>query len=410
MNERPLTLGVALLVASACGSPDPGAPPYRIEVVDVTTIDPATGASSFELAERELTTVDDLNRLSGRYFTLRRGGTLTARDVAGSIVLDAEFNNGKSPDLRFDIVDGVVVALDYSTLAMLTASYQLEQVMLSLERTIGVSADSITADGTYELLYEPTFRQQGDVDATVQIKFNAFYLPGARQFGLARRSRFEEVPLSANRCVLAHEFGHALFEIAFFGNLAEDCDENAQNSDPLFTGRLSTEYAMRGMNEGFADIISFANTGGIDVLSGTGFSSDDRALIGTVFNFPDRSNCDGEFYCIGTLFARSLFEAFVADGNDQTSEEARGLLGQDVFEALSNARAMMIARADLPSPSSAIRACESESNDGYDAEVVSSFLGAFVESLAPARRASVCARFTENFESAFSEAAKSGCP
>jgi len=285
--------------------------------------------------------------------------------------------------------------------------------MLDLEASIGVSADSIVADGRYDLLFEPSIVQEGDISATITIKFNAFYLPGARQFGLARRSRFEEVPLAANRLVLAHEFGHALFEIGFGNDGGVTCDPDAPNSDPFFPGRFDLEFSTRGLNEGFADVMSFANAGALDVLSGSGFESADRALRGGLaFTYDNQTGCDGQFYCIGTLFARSIFEGFIADGGDPTDSTSRGALGADVYAAISATQAAMRERGDLPPARPSVTACDvvEDASPAIDGEILSSFLGAFVESLEPSRRASLCPRLIDNFGTAFPPSAQDACP
>ena len=410
---------LALLLA-ACGSDAPPGPPFRVMVIDIDQV--TAGEPTFVFAERQLETIDDFDQLDGRFFRVLRGGTLTAREVNGSLVVDAEFSDADEPDLRYQVEGGVVVPRDYSTLAMISAAYQLERVMLSLEQAIGTPAGEIVAGGRYELLFEPTIRSEGDITATVTPKFNAFYLPGgARQFGLARRSQFEELPIAVSPLVLAHEFGHGLFEISFDEGFSESCDEDAANDDLFFPGRFQLEHAVSGFNEGWADFVSFAILGTFNPLVGVGFDDDSRDLAATDFSFTDIScvgpdcDCSGSFYCIGTVFARSLFEAFVAGGGDPADPAARGAFASEIFAALSATQAAMRERGDLPPAPPSARACEVPEFDffdaSYDGAVSSAFLGALVSRLAPELRGDVCAALIANFgDVGFAAGARDACP
>lgn len=411
---------VALAASWACGPDAPPGPPFSALVIDIDQV--VDGQPSFVFAERQLETVTDFDALDSPLFRVLRGGTLTAREVAGSVVVDPEFSGADEPDLRYRVEGGVAIPLDYSTLAMISAAYQLERVMLSLEQAIGVPAGEIVASGRYELLFEPTLRSEGDITATVTPKFNAFYLPGGvRQLGLARRSQFEELPIAVSPLVVAHEFGHGLFEIGFDGGNTPSCDEDAANDEVFFPGRFQLEHAISGLNEGWADFVSFAILGTFDPLAGVGFDDDSRDLATTRFGFSDVGcvgefcDCSGSFYCIGTVFARSLFQAFVAGGGDPADPAARGAFAAEIFAALGATQAAMRERADLPPAGPALRACEVPEFDDFDeavdGPVSSAFLGALVASLAPELRGDVCAALIANFgDAGFAPEARDGCP
>ena len=315
MGARNATAGLVLgaLAAAGCYGDPVGGPPYRAEIIDLVEIDPGTGEPEFALATREFSFLDDLESLSPE-LRVYRGGTLRIREIAGSVVQDGSFSDPGAPDLRYTSDGGVAVARDYPTLAMLSAYYQYERVLADLERVTGFTLDEL-ADrvGQIQVFFEPAIEVEADTaDQTVVQKFNAFYVPGNQQFGLAQRSELERVPLAVNRQVIAHEFGHALFEQTFQRNQREDCDPDreAQNaSDPLFAGRFSVEYAISGINEGYADFISFAYTGGTNPVAALPVPSvDERDMERTEFSFSQLvmsdDACRGRFYCIGTLFAR----------------------------------------------------------------------------------------------------------
>ncbi len=98
------------------------------------------------------------------------------------------------------------------------------------------------AAGRITAFFEPQITQEkGASSVAASMKLNAAYVPGQHQFLLFQRSGIENVPLAANEVVLAHEFGHAVFDYSFYRNDGEQ------------KSRFASEYAMRGLNEGFAD-------------------------------------------------------------------------------------------------------------------------------------------------------------
>lgn len=422
LDRKDLLIALFAVVALAgCGVDPPPGPPFSALVLDIDQV--VDGNPTFVYAERQLETVDDFDHLDGALFRLLRGGTLTAREVSGSLVIDPEFSGADDPDLRYRVEGGVAIPRDYSTLAMISAAYQLEQVMLSLDQVVGTPASEIVTAGRYELLFEPTLRQEGEVTATVTPKFNAFYLPGGvRQFGLARRSQFEELPVAVSPLVLAHEFGHGLFELSFDGGVAASCDPDARNDDVLFPGRLQLEHAISGFNEGWADFVSFSVLGTVDPLAGVGFDDESRNMDRATYQFADIDcsgadcDCGGSFYCIGTVFARSLYEAFLAGGGDPTDRASRGAFSTEIFGALGGTQASIAARGDMPGDAYFIGAdCEPVSFDVFDADhdgaVTSAFLGALVENLEPSLRGDVCAALIANFgDAGFDPGARDACP
>lgn len=409
-------LAVAALALAGCGVDPPPGPPFSALVLDIDEV--VDGNPTFVYAERQLTTLDDFDELDGSLFRVLRGGTLTAREVSGSVVLDPEFSGADSPDLRYRVEGGVAIPRDYSTLAMISAAYQLEQVMLSLSDVISIPASEVAAGGRYELLFEPTLRQEGEITATITPKFNAFFLPGGvRQFGLARRSQFEELPVAVSPLVLAHEFGHGLFELSFDGGVAAECDPDAANDDLVFPGRLGLEHAISGFNEGWADFVSFAVLGTVDPLVGVGFDDDTRNMEVTRFGFADLPlECGGSFYCIGTVFSRSLYEAFLAGGGDPTDRASRGAFSTEIFRALEGTQSSIAARGEMPRDTYAIgRDCEPVEFDffdqAHDGRVTSAFLGALVENLDATLRGDVCDALSANFGAAgFAPGSRDACP
>jgi hypothetical protein len=421
VTARPAVIALVCLFSLGGCDGELEGPPYRAQIIDIVSIDPSTSEPTFSLVTREFALLDDLDGLAAPQLRLFRGGTLYLREIAGSVVIDGRIEGAESPRLRYLVDDGVAIARDYPTLAMLSSFYQYERVIVDLERVTGLTSEELfAAMGQLEVFFEPAIRAEDELgDSELVMKFNAFYIPGLQQFGLAQRSRLEEVPLSVNLQVIAHEFGHGLFELTFFENDYEDCEERPSNEgNPFFPGRFSVEYAISGFNEGFADFISFAYTGGTNPVITIPFDSVvERDMAATTFRFADLggsgSACGGAFYCIGTLFARSLHEAFLALGNDPLDPEARGAFSRQVVAAMGATQQAMRAlpASVVPEPSSSVARCGTREQISlvYDGEVSGAFLAAFTSQMPAEARPPLCAALIEHFgDEGFAAAAREG--
>lgn len=415
---------VAITCLTACAADEvaPG-PPYRADVIEIVGVDPTSGVGEFELVERELWRLDDLEAMEGPELAVRRGGELVIRDIAGSVVIDGRFEAGGDPELRYAVEGGVVVPLDYPTLTMLSAYHQFSIVLDRLGDFTELSADQlIERTGRLEAYFEPVVRLDSELDASVIIKLNAFYLPGRRQFGLARRVELEGVPFAANLKVIAHEFGHALFEQIFHGGPTQPCAEADVAADPLSTSRLVTEYALAGFNEGIGDFVSFTMTGSVNPLAElaqAGLAVEDRNLAGEDFVYDDleggqeRPTCTGSFYCIGTLWARALRRAAIALGHDVTSPGERDAFSRQVFAALARTRGAIADQGLLPAPTASVEGCETNRSHDHDARVTSAFLAAFLTGMPDGPREALCGELAAQFGAAgFSPEARAAarCP
>ncbi|MGE0548366.1 MAG: hypothetical protein AB7O24_02255 [Kofleriaceae bacterium] len=394
------TLAAAVVAACGCASPEAPGPPFQVFVVDLVSVDPVTGAGQFELAPRELTTVSDLDRLDGPYLRMLRGGELV--EQAGQVTL----RGGRDPGLRYSVEGGVVVPLDYPSLVMVSAYYQFERLFEQLPNVTGLTIDELIAGGDKLTVY---FEPAGDEIGVS----NAFYA-GQRRWVLSRRSDTERVPLAIDPRVLAHELGHVLFERGFFDGAPVACDRAAAHSDPLFPGRLELEYGVIGFDEGIADFVSFAATGGTSPLFDTGFPPADRDFHST-FTYESLAlgtGCTSGLYCVGTLVARSLFQAMPALAMDPASPDARGALSRTVLAALAGARGRIDA-THLPAPGSPVTECDTrhDLDASHDGRVIGSVLEAWLAGLDPVIRAAVCDQLIASFgELGFPAEARTACP
>jgi hypothetical protein len=410
---RRLLCNVALLAAlHGCGDPAiPDDGPVAVEALTMTGVDPQTGRGQYEVAVVTLETVVDVPDLVGKYVRVLRDGELEINQVTGSLVRDGRALKGEPADLRYRVVDGVVVPRDYSSLVMLSAFHQFERVILALDQVAGESfADMSAGWPALEVFFEPIIRASGDIDISAAMKFNAFYLPGEKQFGLAQRSPLERVPLAANLLVISHEFGHLLFERYFFRdeNPGANCDE--REGPKTVAERMAFEYTISGFNEGFADFISFAVSGGTHVFADVEeFFGDDRSLTHSSFVFAELPGaCRNQFYCVGTLLARSLFEAMPDLGLEPGDPEDRAAMARAVVGAVAGALDVIEAQPEqLPSELGlGVRSCRPGSwiatgfagnAAAYHGAVAGAFLGAFAAALPQDYRGAVCQRFADNF-------------
>ncbi len=412
---------LALLSASGCVSQgELLGPPYELVVLD------RVGASGdeFELRRGRLSTVDDFDQLAAPGFRIRQAGVLTAEELHGDMVVSGSFEGDTAPTLRYVVENGVAVPRDYSTLLMFSAAYQFETVLAGLRAALTPSAQSLMDErGAVDVIVGPVMRARiKGVEASVRMDTNAFFFAPGWQFGLAQSSSLEKAPLAADSRVIAHELGHAVFQTAFAGGVSETCDaeQAAQNEQqPWFEGRIEEELVISGLNEGLADWISFAVTGGLDPITSIAVGQDpdldqnvaERALTDDNFRWSNivkeaadasaDERCDGK-YCIGTLFARSLVATYREQGNELDDAEARERFSREVVAALEGTLARMKER-ELPLPRPELARCElrDEVSSEQDPPVIGAFLRAFLEGTPDDTAALLCRQLEERFEEGF---------
>lgn len=411
---------------------DPGKP-YRAQVVVLSSVAPGSGETGFRVETKPLKFLDSLTQLDGAYLRLVQGGELTIKQIEGSIIQSDKFDGGGAPKLRYVVKDGVIVPRDYSTLMMLSAYYQYEQVFDNLKTIANISIDDFVAkSGKLRVMFEPNIRIESEGStALVTLKLNAAYVSGQKQFVLFQRSAVEKVPLAANLQVLGHEFGHALFEQSFYQNTFKRCiagsaaDKSARQANRFFDGRLEQEFAIKGINEGFSDFLSYSLTGSADILRSSidiGTKADERNFIKSNFTFrdlgrekPEEQVCSGSFYCIGTLFARSLYQTSAKLGLSASDVAGRGQMSAAVVDAMAKAQATLktLPPDVFPAASESAAACvgEGKFSASYDGMVSGAFINSFVANMPGDWRASLCENFKANFGTdGFPTAARSVCP
>jgi hypothetical protein len=425
-------LALAALLGGACVDDGsiPG-PPYNVVVLDRVADPMHEGQSVFALQRRTLEEVTSFSRLESPAFRVRQGGTFTATVTSdGDAFTSGAFLGGQDPDLRYVVEDGSAVPRDDTTLLMLTVAYQFNHL---LPRLVAATAPDVGSAfitrGPMNINVGPQrlFKVLG-AEVTVREKTNAFFSSNGWEFGIERSSVGERVPVGADPRVLAHELGHAVFHLVFFGGDEADCDSaqaDAHATDPWFPGRLSSELVIGGLNEGFGDWMSFAVTGGtnpleiltVETLYGLPYNevrklTEDNFRWGDIWKIdtsPTAPACLG-MYCLGTLFARSLVATYLAQGHAIADEAARQEFSRAVVGALRGTVARMQA-IGLPPPTAEVAQCDRRDDVSaeLDPPVIGSFLEAFLAGLAPDQAAMLCTELALRFEDGFPVEFRKGC-
>ena len=306
-----LLLIVSQLQSCSQNPTDPG-PPYRARVLTINQSSSPrspTDVPHFAWADVDLPHLESLTQLRGRYLEIIRGGNISLNLSGGSLAHFEGFSGGKAKDLSYKVDNGVVVPLDYNTLAMLSSYGLFESVIAHLNDLTALTPEELlrkAPGGKLRVFYEPSIvMHSSGITLATTPKLNAAYLTGLKQFVLFQRSAIERVPLATNLQVIAHEFGHALFEYTFYGDNVSSDGESSK--------RWEDDCALKGINEGFADFYSYSTTGSTNILQGS-FSIpsiyEERQFANPPFNFSENiESCGGQFYCIGTLFAGALYQA-----------------------------------------------------------------------------------------------------
>jgi hypothetical protein len=393
--------------------------PFRADIVAFDGVDPSHGGGRYSLRTVDLPDLESFAPLGDATFDFLDRPRIEAK-LIGTVAIGAALSDADTYSARVEDVHGIAVPRDYRSLSALSSYSALRAIYDRAPALTGRSAAELTPGGGFPVMLEPELYDDG---VTQTLSVNAFYSSDGPFFGIVRVEDVERLPIATSHAVLSHEFGHHLF-FESFGKADGTCDEGqaVQNaSDPKFPGRLGLSVATAGLNEGYADFVAFAALGVTNVLydSLPDFAADRALDPGRVpwvdFEYTDlfteagKEKC-GNFYCIGTLFARSLLAAFRADGGVDGDAAARAAFATEVFAAWS--MAPIIARADgLPVVGGDEAACT------YDSELVSPplllphLLGGFVKGLAVTRRPSVCRELFARFgESGFPVSARGGCP
>lgn len=300
-------------------------------------------------------------------------------------------------------VGGVAVARDLESLLTLSAYYSFKDNFARAQEVFG-PLDQLIPDGGFQILVEPKFSSEL---GSQELGTNAAYIPGGQAFLLVQMSSLEKIPLGMNPSVLAHEFGHHLFHITY--SVADGlCDPDDNPPGPVPPGRFSSATAISGFNEGFADITAFALqeetrvlSDSIPALDGGERTLDMREPGYLAFTWSTRDRCGDAFYCIGTLWARAVFEVYLATGARPDDLAARSAYARTIAAAVAGIPGRLRQRTSWPAPS---EPCHFDDLDD-ELTLVVAYVEAFIAGLPASLQASACTELAQRFEFA-----PVGCP
>lgn len=267
--RRALLLAGCWLLA-ACQGPDVG-PTVWTEVLDY---DPQQ--QKYQLKEVQLQQLESIYTLRGKHLEVL-GGTTFGDEIKSGYQLDlsggscsvqgvkcsADFARLRQVIVgdsevqvrpRYHLDGDVFRPLDYHTLAMTTAYYQLSAVH-RLFRQHGWPADSW---GRAPLYYAP--RPLGRFKSYLPVQDNAFYFKLLDGFIVLPMKKWQQIPLATNRGVLFHEGAHRLFLRQVVGNVYRLLPANTTTEHVLAVNRL------QALDEGLADFFGAVASGDPDFL------------------------------------------------------------------------------------------------------------------------------------------------
>ncbi|MGC4113641.1 MAG: hypothetical protein QM765_03050 [Myxococcales bacterium] len=347
----------AALLLVSCGPSGPG--PYQVVVLVYNS-----GEGVYEPRTVTLTTPTDIAKLQGSVAKLVGGSKFNEKDAVGNTVAEALQNFTKNPgsDVNASYIESqdpdtgtrALVPADFHSLAMATTYYNFERAHSFITERIGGTINE-KRYGVPKVYY---FTEYVSLDG-ITVTDNAMYAPLAQSFFIMPFQTFQQVPMAINHGIVAHEFGHSMFNYNVFGsspypgvldnwasdfggtpglNLIAALEEGAADvfgtgatcSDDLVT--CDTEFMGSSLNE---EILSARRVDGVHCMTQTMW--DNLETLGHE-NFLDAKNyCEpwGCNYTIGSVFASAMWAA----SQDKPVTDKLGQSGarRQMFQALWNA-------------------------------------------------------------------------
>lgn len=336
--------GAAMLSFLLTACPGPKGP------VDVEVLDYDTSTGHWRLATSTLETVTDLNILTGKNFdivgnqvVIANGATNLDPDVSEEEARDAMYDRrGDAVQFSYDWVTDnsgkqIAVANDYESLAMVTVFHHYEKVWSFYENTVkdkSGATDRATLVGFYGTL-------AGSIGIPIPISTadNAAYVPLADSWVVLRNALLDGIPLPLNSGVIAHEFSHRVFHHNVYeGPAYENWFQEVVKSSTMSEDAKRTFILLKALDEGCADINGVGFIGRADFIADSlkgalgESTSVQRDLEGEFADWAtyttlkdsgwdykgndvcvqpstDYSDTEWNFYCLGTVWARTLWDA-----------------------------------------------------------------------------------------------------
>ena len=292
--------------------------PSQFQTIDLVNDD-------YDVIERPIDTLTNPDSMNGDLGTLYVGGIFEIDWATSNLTYD----QGRPLRVQYQTIDGVAYPIDRDGLIAFSYYAHLEDTVQFLEQTETEWNGLLPMDTAISPIIS-------DLSLAFLPMENAAYVPTIHHFLLLTDAIPKGVPLAANKGVVAHEFGHAIFHYLTTGGTT---------NDRLLPVDAKGFNSVSSLDEGLADVLGYLVTGRADFI-GDSLTEQDRALDGEhlaieVETLPVDHTDDGLFsaynpYDLGSVFAATVWE--VADSmNDPIRMlnwivESTRTFGQEVLQ------------------------------------------------------------------------------
>ena len=232
--------------------------------------------NDYELERAKINTLTNVDAAEGTIAYLRGGGSLATLDTKPTS--EAEWKkyltieNSNTPEIEYTIEsDGTVVPFDFDSAMMLTVYHHLERSRDYFDTIdtegLNLSANTVGQEvGRMPCYYYPTISLLGvplplfTDNAAYAYTLDAFLIPPRQVFT-------DAVPIYANRGVITHEYGHAVFNRLVHNNVRGPLFLQEEWENDITAKRALNE--LQGLDEGIADIFAALDTKDPDFIAYT---------------------------------------------------------------------------------------------------------------------------------------------
>jgi hypothetical protein len=288
---------IAPLLGSGCIAPAEK-PEYPIVARILSSID-----GRYQLGEVTIQTLTDVDHMIGKVGAIKGQAALNVdadvAEIMASTDPDAVYSDrGRTVETDYLVKDGVVIPQNFQTMEMLGLYSVYERTVSFWETNFDIPFDDVGFPSVY---YNPRLRREKDGEQVeISTTMNAAYLPGVRDFWFFKTASREHVPVKMNFGVVAHEFGHFIFDYHF-----------AEFDRTIYNTKLGlNENFLSGVNEGLSDYFSYAVTESVTEFGASLPELDQERRLPVSWTLRTSLNgvCKGSFYCQGSVLASALYE------------------------------------------------------------------------------------------------------
>ncbi len=273
--------------------------PDQFQVLDILDDD-------YALVQQSIDTLHTPKRMEGELGNLYVGGVFKTDLQTAEI----EYSSGRPLHVHYSIHDGTAHPVDRDGLIAFSFYKHLEDTVNFIQQGDASLGDIL-----------PMHTAISPVISDLTLAFlpmeNAAYVPTLHHFLLLTDAIPKDVPLAANKGVVAHEFGHALFHYLTTGGTTTQrfLQMDAEGYESVYS-----------LDEGLADVLGYLVSNRPNFIADS-LTDQDRALdtehlAVDVNPLPGESDDEGflptyDPYSLGSVFAATVWEVDV-ELNDRT--------------------------------------------------------------------------------------------